>query len=318
MTATATAPPQALQTFEIRPTPAALLPGQTVDELMIDWSGLPAGSTASIFLPAVSADEVLAMAAGMYVTHRFSRVDAHTLACDAGGVSYLPVPKGFAQNYAGLLTVTLPAAARSAQGYSVIVRQITTGYREAEQANAVAGKRTLWRQVLGTFQVALAIKPPAEALLATERLYAVFSWIAEAVAPSSRWYPVMIRYLAQLGEVITGLGGNPGQIKPSPTGQVPGLPGRPAGPDQDGHEVIGKVEGIIYDHFGDFDGFILETETGQRLRFSSREGPMLGLIRLAWAERTRVAVHPEAEHRRVPRSVILLAGGTPRHDLRER
>ena len=39
---------------------------------------------------------------------------------------------------------------------------------------------------------------------------------------------------------------------------------------------------------------------------------MLGLIRLAWAERTRVAVHPEAEHRRVPRSVVLLAGGPPR------
>jgi len=317
MTTTPTAAPQALQTFEIRPTPSALQPGLTVDELMIDWGGLPAGSTASIFLPAASADEILAMAEAMYVTHRFSRVDAHTLACDAGGVSYLPVPKGLGQNYAGLLTITLPAVARGAGGYSVIVRQVTTGYREAEQADATAGKRTLWRQVLGTFQVSLAIKPPAEALLATERLYAVFSWIAEAVAPSSRWYPVMIRYLAQLGEVITGLGGNPGQIQPSPAGQVPGSPGRPGRPDEDGHEVIGKVEGISYDHFGDFDGFILETETGQRIRFSSREGPMLGLIRLAWAERTRVAVRPEAEHRRVPRSVVLLAGGPPRDRFRE-
>ena len=111
MTAISTAPPTALHTFEIRPTSSALPVHATVDELMIDWGDLPAGSSASIYLPAVSANEVLALASAMYVTHWFSRLDANTLACGAGSISYLPIPKGLQQNYAGLLTVTLAAGA---------------------------------------------------------------------------------------------------------------------------------------------------------------------------------------------------------------
>jgi len=320
MNTTQLSPSLALQTFQIRPTPSALPAGETVDELMIDWSGLPAGSSASIYLPAVSADDVLALASGMYVTHRFSRVDAHTLACAAGGISYLPVPKGFGQDYAGLLAVSLPAAAAPAGDvptYNVVVRQVTTSYQTTRGANANAASRpkgTRWRQVLGTFQVSLSTKPPEEALLATERLYGVFQWISEAIAPTDRWYPVFVRYLGQLAGVITGLGGNPGQIPPSPTGEVPGFPApkpRPV-PCADAGEVVGKIRGVTYDHFGDFDGFVLETETGEQRRFCSREAPMLVLIHQAWTERTLVAVRPESRRRDVPRSVVMLAGGDRR------
>ncbi|MEY2547597.1 MAG: hypothetical protein QOD64_179, partial [Verrucomicrobiota bacterium] len=85
---------RALDTFEIRPTPAGLPPDQTPDELMIDWGNLPAGTLATIYLPAVNVDEVLAMATGMYTTHRLERVDNHTLQCRTGGLTYVPVPPG--------------------------------------------------------------------------------------------------------------------------------------------------------------------------------------------------------------------------------
>src|SRR5271168_1481794 len=44
-------PHQILVTFDLKPTVAALRADQKPDELMIDWSGLPAGSRASIYLP---------------------------------------------------------------------------------------------------------------------------------------------------------------------------------------------------------------------------------------------------------------------------
>jgi len=197
--------------------------------------------------------------------------------------------------------------------YSVKVRQVTATYDRTADVNAAAGApaHTIGRRVLGTFQVSLSVKTRDQALLATERLYAVLLWIQEAIAPTDRWYPVFLRYLSQLAGVIAGLGGNPGQIVPSPSGQVPRLP-RPKPPPVKGDEaeaVVGKIEGVIYDHFGDFEGFVLETETGRHHRFYSREAPMLVLIRRAWIERTRVTVLHERHRSDVPRSVILEAGG---------
>jgi hypothetical protein len=298
MTAAMIHSPLALQTFDIRPTPPRLAAAQTIDELMVDWGDLPAGCSASIYLPAVSADEVLALASSMYVSRRFSRVDDHTLSCVAGGITYLPIPKSFGQNYAGLLSVALPAA-RPGAVYSLTVRQVTAMLTTGDIANAAAPAPIQWRRVLGTFQVSLSVKRRDQVLFALERLYAVLLWIAEAIVPADRWYPVFQRYLGQLGGQISGLGGNPGRIQPSPSGEVPGLPlpkpapkPQPSPPDEV-EQIFGKIEAIIYDHFGDFEGFILETVTGKHHRFMSREAPMLEVVHRAWIERTRVAVVPE-------------------------
>lgn len=307
---TPVSPSTALQTFEIRPTPPALPAGQKADELMIDWGDLPAGSTASIYLPAVSADDVLALASSMYVTHRFSRADAHTLACDAGGISYLPIPKGSGQNYAGLLSITVPAATVRQPTYSVKVRQVVNVGPEKRGVNSRTGNaaRESSRRILGTFQVSLSAKPPDQALLANERLYAVFQWILEAIPPASRWYPVIVRYLNKLAGVIIALGGDPEQILPSPSGQVPARPQPPEPrPVNATEEFTGKIEGITYDHFGDFEGFILETETGRHHRFSSREASVRDLVRQAWIERTRVTVFAEPDRPHIPRSMVLHA-----------
>jgi hypothetical protein len=82
---------QAVTTFEVRPSPA-LPAGQTPDELMIDWTNTPANRSAQIYLPAVNAADVLAMADRIYTTHRLTRVDDHTLGCATGGLTTYPFP----------------------------------------------------------------------------------------------------------------------------------------------------------------------------------------------------------------------------------
>ncbi len=68
-------------TFDIRPTPK-LVVGAPVDELMIDWTNTPRGSTARLYLPGAGAAAVLDLAAKMYPTQRLRQVDASAL-CNA-------------------------------------------------------------------------------------------------------------------------------------------------------------------------------------------------------------------------------------------
>ena len=63
---------RAPQTFEIRPTPAGRPVGFPHDELMIEWGDVPAGSSASIYLPASSASDILAIADQTYTSHRLT------------------------------------------------------------------------------------------------------------------------------------------------------------------------------------------------------------------------------------------------------
>src|SRR6185369_14464505 len=105
------------QTLQIRPTPAQPLDGRP-DELMIDWGNVPAGARASIYLPTVDADAALDWAHRMYVSNRLGRVDAHTLACQAGGVTFVPVPGASAIDHVGLLAIELPPTVHKGQRYS--------------------------------------------------------------------------------------------------------------------------------------------------------------------------------------------------------
>lgn len=114
---------QAVTTFEIRPTPTGLPASQTPDELMIDWGNFPNGNSAQIYLPAVKVADILAMADRMYASHWLTRVDDHTLQCRTGGVTYVPIPAGRNVNYAGLLSVDVPATVRRGEVFDVIVRQ---------------------------------------------------------------------------------------------------------------------------------------------------------------------------------------------------
>src|SRR5262249_8105105 len=134
---------------------------------------------------------------------------------------------------------------------------------------AAAASRDLieWRHVVGTFQITIPVKTK-EILLGPElRLLSVLRWIAERMPLTDRWYPVFKRSLEQVGGRGKDLGGDPGTIQPSPSGDGGGKP-HPRPEDQDC--FTGKIAGLIYDRFGDFEGFVLNTREGER-KYYSRE-----------------------------------------------
>jgi hypothetical protein len=309
---------QALTTFEIRPTPAGLPLGKTPDELMIDWGNVPDGSFASIYLPAVNVDDILSMADRMYTTHRLVRVDDHTLGCRTGGVTYVPVPAGVGIGYAGLLSIDPSATVTVGQVYKISVRQLTNASATPPPpppaitvpAITTPGTPTAtgeidWRRVLGAFQLTIPVKVKNNDLLVTEeRELSVLKWIAESILPTNRWYPVFQRYLGQIGGRVKVFGGDPTKILPSPTGQVGHKHHHRHHEREKRMAFTGKIAGLIFDRFGDFEGFLLDTEECER-EFFSREKDIEKLAERVWRERLRVTVWTECDSPHRPLSIIV-------------
>lgn len=203
--------------FEIRASssPATAEP----DELMITWGKTPAGSTASLYLPEVKSSDVVALANKLYSTHHLTARDAHTVACHAAGVTFIPVPNG-AGRYAGLLSVELPAGIKRGEAYDIVVRQITNAARVTREPL----HRIAWRRILGAFQVAIAISTKQHVLVPEERLLSWLKWRISVTPHAHRWYPVLLRYAELVAGRVRGFGGDPAKIRPSPSGD--GRPGR--------------------------------------------------------------------------------------------
>ena len=203
------------QTFDARPSKALVqLPGSLLnypDELMIDWKNTPLGSIASIYWPQVNASEVLSLATGIYGSHELSAADAHTIQCKVtNGTSYIPIPPGSGENFAGLFTIDLPTTVVSGQEFNIIVRRISTRQNKVEQrpeeiviaahregkvetdqlhitsvksgpsvsAIAVGPKFNLsnWRYVTGTFQVKIPVTTKEVMLFPEENTLAIMKW----------------------------------------------------------------------------------------------------------------------------------------------
>ncbi|MDI3313452.1 MAG: hypothetical protein QJR12_03945 [Mycobacterium sp.] len=326
----------AFQNFEVRPSPVSLQAGDTPDEILIDWNTVPAGSTAEIYLPAVDADAVIATADRLY-PHRLTRVDAHTIGVPAGGLTYIPLPTGVAggANFAGLISVELPAGIRAGELHTLTVHQLTRATADITppppppqiQIEAVVARNNKssdpsntisWRTVLGSFQINVPVSTKQLMLPKEEIRLSIFRWIAQSIAPSERWYPVFQRFLGLLANKVADLGGNPDQITPSANG-FDGIPGKhkPRPPVHEGFEyggVTGKIDGLLFDHFGDFEGFVLELFHGTKRKFASRQRDIETLARAAFEHRTLVTVsHTEHD----PEAVCTLAFRTRapwRHD----
>jgi hypothetical protein len=116
--------------IEIKPSnPQSGVP----DELLIFWGDTPTDSTASLYLPAVSAGEIIKLANGAFLTHQLTQIDAHTIQCPVGGVTIVPIPQGTARN-AGLLTVELPPGIRKGERFDIVVHQVTAAYATSRPA----------------------------------------------------------------------------------------------------------------------------------------------------------------------------------------
>ncbi len=327
------------QTFEARPSALRLRSDRKPDELRFDFSKLPGGCFATVYLPAASSTDILDWATRLYTTHRLTAIDAHTIRMPANGTGWMPIPQGGTVNFACLLTIQFPLGIRKGESFEIPVSQITSAgggstavvnvaqnqaaaKTQITKARAHGGAtkhhshepaavlstysvayRRPWRQVRGCFRLTVPVQTKHEILPDAERLLSIFLWTSKTIPAQSRWRPVFDRYLQQLEARLSFLGGDPAKIIPSPTGnQQGGKPGRGHGgdhghePGADGDGVRGKIAALAYDHFGDFEGFELETEFGHRRFFASHERRIEEVARRACEERFVVVVFPMHEH----------------------
>ncbi len=132
--------------------------------------------------------------------------------------------------------------------------------------------------MVGAFQINIPVETSRTLLKPDESILAVYKWKIEQIPASNRWYPVVQRYIDIVAGRVVGWGGSPGAVQPSQTG---GFIGAGHGGTVGAVEYTGKVEGLIFDRFGDFKGFLLKTEKGENLTFAATERAIEDRVREA-------------------------------------
>jgi hypothetical protein len=302
---------RAPQTFDIRPSKAIGTPGSgglPPDELMIDWGDVPQGTTASIYWPAVAAADVIALAKTWGGAAGLSSSDAHTLTLKVeGGVSYVPIPKGAGQNFAGLFTLEMLPGIKTGQLFEVQVRRIATRFGKpvpppppqlqsapslrlkkvgeppaAGLPEVVNERSILWRYVVGSFVVRIPVSTGEKMRIPEAMTLSVMKWRRAHLSPGNRWAPVLDRYIQYCSARLDGIGGDAAQVPASLT-WTPPLPGKrddgpgPSGRDPNEGGFCGKVAEVLYDCHGEFEGFVLD-ECCKRRWVQSRERGVADLV----------------------------------------
>jgi hypothetical protein len=323
---------RAPQTFDCRPSKTIGQPGGTglpPDELMIDWGNVPKGSVASLYWPGVSAAGVISLAREWGSTAPLSASDAHTLSIPIdGGVSYIPIPSGAGQNFAGLFTLELPVGIRTGQRFEALVRRISTKRGKAAPppppplqspprtklgeepkaqvlgavAHAIVERPLQWRYVVGSFAVRIPVSTSAAMLVPEEMTLAIMKWRLAHLSPGNRWAPVLNRYITYCSARVDGIGGNSSQVPPSLTWVPPQLKGGQRG-DHGKQTFCGKVAEVLFDCFGDFCGFELD-ECCERHLYETRERAIGELTLRAFREGLRLCVTTDEHCGRIVRLVV--------------
>ncbi|MBV9000123.1 MAG: hypothetical protein JO304_13755 [Solirubrobacterales bacterium] len=166
-------------------------------------------------------------------------------------------------------------------------------------------ERLFWRQIVGSFQLTLTIKATDQLLYPEERLLAWLKWRLTVTPHSNPWWPVLSRYEQIVAGRVEGFGG---KIPPSQSGDVPergprvrGHPGHGPGLE----EYTGKIAAILYDRFGDFEGFSILTTSGHERHFRGREHRVEALVTRAWVERITVTIVVSRDRREQPVRILL-------------
>jgi hypothetical protein len=261
---------------------------------MIQWNNLPRNSRVTLFLPSVEAADLVSEVAIYHGGPVLKRVDEHTIELRVADVTYVPIPRLPSRTIPGLFRVELPEGIVKGQVFRVQVYQISD---QGVPRNAP-------RNILGGFQLTIPVRVSAEVLPRLIHRYSVLKHVALSIPEDDRWYPIYKIYLDETGNRISGLGQDPNKIEPSPdgTGLRPDTPTKPdtgdpvcpKPPVEGGKPAIGKVVRLIYDCYGDFTGFVLDTCPNERT-FLSREERIHRLIRLACDQRWKITVIPMKE-----------------------
>jgi hypothetical protein len=333
---------RAPQIFEIRPTPFMFSSVLQNDELMIEWGEIPVGSEAEIYMPDAAADEIIDLAGQMYSTRLLRKVDDHTLSCSTGGVTYIPIPRRKGQNYAALMSINLPSTIKKDNIHHIVIKQITSamidtnsikvqgrgnneivartrktkedipgfnlGKLSKDISSSIHPNSIQWRRVLGEFELIIPVSTKEALLIPEERRLSILRYVQQSISDASRWYLVFQRYVQQIEERVRDMGGDPDKIIPTDDGnwQHRGK-GKEHDHDlrsEDWTEFYGKIDRMIYDRYGDFAGFTLDTEDGTR-QFKSEEKAIEELANRAWKERIPVTVFAERHDPNEPQMIML-------------
>ncbi len=325
---------RAPQTFDMRPSAAIGRPGgfgNPPDELMIEWGNIPSGSTASLYWPGVAAADVIALLREWGGTAPITASDAHTLAIPVqGGITYIPIPTGTGQNFAGLFTLELPLGIKVGQLFEVLVRRVSTrrfvlppppapqpilqtGPAQRGQpahishefiATSVVSDRTsLYRYVVGSFVVRIPVSTSADMRAPEATTLAIMKWRVANMSPSNRWVPVLERYIAYSSARLNAVGGDAGIVPPSLTYVPPGLLAPGHGGTRGETTGCGKVSKVLFDCHGDFIGFVLD-DCCDAHTFETRESAIGALVLRACRQNLRLCVTVEKACNRITRLEI--------------
>jgi hypothetical protein len=72
-----------------------------------------------------------------------------------------------------------------------------------------------------------------------------------------------------------------------------------------GESFTGKVAGLVFDRFGEFDGFLLAELSGGERKFSSREKEVREVVSRAWSDHVTTTVTVLKKEDRDPVSIVL-------------
>lgn len=210
---------------------------------------------------------------------------------------------------------------------------------DREQLAAARRQSGVWRETIGAFQLGIPVSVKGAMLGYHIRLLSMMRWRADKLRPNDRWYDSFRHYVVLLADKVRALGGDPFAVPATPDGSVD-VPGQGIAGGGDVGSVStddpknptfepgaddwlggtdglasagetrpglwsGKVSGLLFDHFGDFEGFFLEDYAGGQHRFFSREAAIRDLAETAWQERYVVtAITVSADSRRIRRLLI--------------
>jgi len=232
------------------------------------------------------------------------------------------IPKGVFKLKEGVTLITDLKMLDDHGDFAVILR--SPNPKEVAAMKFRAGR---WRELVGAFQLGVPVSTRADMLNYYLRLLSLMYWRVEILDKRSRWFATMVRYVDMLVGKVRALGGIPELVPATPNGifDLESAGGKTTGddegdgdkptpvlsaggedestdffePDEDwlgtssptsSHMCSGKVSGLIFDHFGDFEGFTLEDTRGHHARFFSRESAIHDLAHSTWERRDTVTV----------------------------
>jgi hypothetical protein len=310
---------------------------------MIDWGTTPIVTVGTLYLPGVSAVDVIGLADRLYTRNRLQAVDEHSVQMEvAGGVSYLPVPTGGIGDLAGLLTLDLPSTVKQGQRFRVVLHQVIDApptrphpiltepsrnpVRRSTKATIATAETTIGsqtavdrkprpsRHIVGSFQFSVLVENRAEILPIVERTLTKLRRVTNKIPVENRWYAVMHRYLQQVTAKFDALGGKPDHDHDHDQDREhEHVHDRDRDRDREheherDHErrvLEGKIAGVRFDTFGDFDGFLLKTPHGEH-EFFTRERDMETTVKEAWRQQIAVRVIANEHTPHEPTAIIFL------------